>query len=210
MSAASIAEQLVERRFDMTFVPVLEAYVEEQIKAGTSDLDANLALLRFYQYSPSIAKVDVARKILTKALMALPQSDFMLCMYIVPPSVQADPSIVQLKSLADKLESCFFDKFWAEMASTKVDVPGFEDAVRGFIAGVISATFTLVTPEELGSYLKASGGDLDKLVAKYGWEKTAEGVKVPRNDKIQAAVGVKQEAVSFEHVAPIVVASGMQ
>ncbi len=30
-SAASIAEQLVERRFDMTFVPTLEAYVEEQV-----------------------------------------------------------------------------------------------------------------------------------------------------------------------------------
>uniref|UniRef100_A0A7S0Y1Q2 Eukaryotic translation initiation factor 3 subunit K n=2 Tax=Hemiselmis andersenii TaxID=464988 RepID=A0A7S0Y1Q2_HEMAN len=208
--STSIADQLVERRFDMTFVPVLEAYVEEQIKTGTSDLDANLALLRFYQYSPSIAKVDVARKILTKALMALPQSDFMLCMYIVPPSVQADPSIVQLKSLADKLESCFFDKFWAEMASAKIEVPGFEDAVRGFIAGVIAATFTLITPEELGSHLNASGGDLDKLVAKYGWEKTAEGVKIPRNDKNNATVGVKQEAVSFEHVAPIVVASGLQ
>ncbi len=34
-----------------------------QIKTGASDLDANLALLRFYQYSPSIAKVDVARKV---------------------------------------------------------------------------------------------------------------------------------------------------
>jgi len=34
-----------------------------QVKAGTLHLDANLALLRFYQYNPSTAKVEVARKV---------------------------------------------------------------------------------------------------------------------------------------------------
>jgi hypothetical protein len=63
VAQAQIAELLAERRFDLSIAPQLENYVTEQVKAGTCDLEANLALLRFYQYSPSIAKVPVVQKV---------------------------------------------------------------------------------------------------------------------------------------------------
>mmetsp|Transcript_39090 Transcript_39090/g.96213 ORF Transcript_39090/g.96213 Transcript_39090/m.96213 type:complete len:211 (-) Transcript_39090:146-778(-) len=208
MSQADIHEQLQERRFDPTFASTLEAYVEEQVKNGTTDLEANLALLRFYQYSPSTAKTDVTRKILIKALMALPATDFMLCMYIVPPSLQSDTGIAALKSLADKLESCFFAQFWKELSGSAVtEVPKFEETIRAFIVGVISSTYQLISTEELSSYVNLSGRDLDALVVKQGWEKEGDSVKIPRNEQNQAKIQIKQEGVSFEHVAPIVVAS---
>lgn len=141
--------------------------------------------------------------------MAMPATDFMLCMYIIPPSLESDPTISGIKLLADYLESCFFEKFWNELPKVKIDVPGFEDAIRTFIAGVITATFKLIEPAELQAYLNISGADIDKTVAKYGWEKTNEGIKIPRNESAQGTVRVKQEEVNFEHIAPIVVASAL-
>jgi translation initiation factor 3 subunit K len=49
-----------------------------------------------------------ALQILMKALMELPGTDFMLCMYLIPVTAQKDASIETLKTLADKLESCMF------------------------------------------------------------------------------------------------------
>jgi hypothetical protein len=63
VSAAQIAELLAERRFDPTIAPQLESYVNEQVKGGTHDLEANLALLRFYQYNPSTTQVPIVAKV---------------------------------------------------------------------------------------------------------------------------------------------------
>ena len=43
-----------------------------------------------------------------KALMKLPETDFMLCLYLLPVAVQKDAQIETLKSLWDKLETCQF------------------------------------------------------------------------------------------------------
>ncbi len=63
VTAAQIAELLAERRFDPTIAPQLESYVNEQVKGGTHDLEANLALLRFYQYNPSTTQVPIVAKV---------------------------------------------------------------------------------------------------------------------------------------------------
>jgi translation initiation factor 3 subunit K len=82
-------------------------------------------------------------QILIKALMALPDTDYMLCTYLIPVSIQSDPSIAALKSLADQLESCSFQKFWSEVSSSSAllsTVPGFDDAIRKFILSVVSVS----------------------------------------------------------------------
>ena len=76
-----------------------------------------------------------------KALMALPETDYMLCTYLIPVSIHSDASISTLKSLADQLESCSFQKFWSEAATCGPllsTVPGFEAAIRKFILDVVS------------------------------------------------------------------------
>ena len=75
--------------------------------------------------------------------MALPDTDYMLCTYLIPVSIQSDPSIAALKSLADQLESCSFQKFWSEVSSSSAllsTVPGFDDAIRKFILSVVSVS----------------------------------------------------------------------
>ena len=73
--------------------------------------------------------------------MALPDTDYMLCTYLIPVSIHSDASIATLKSLADQLESCSFQKFWSEAATCGPllsTVPGFEAAIRKFILDVVS------------------------------------------------------------------------
>lgn len=59
-----------------------------QVKSGTYDLDANLALLRHYNFAPEGAKMGVVAHILIKALMRLPEPDFSQLLHLVPERVQ--------------------------------------------------------------------------------------------------------------------------
>ena len=64
-----IADLLAERRFDPSIAPQLESYVDDQVKSGFNDLEANLALLRFYQYNPSTTKIPIVSKVYKNKLI---------------------------------------------------------------------------------------------------------------------------------------------
>ena len=66
----------------------------------------------------------------------------------------------------------------------------------------------MITKEELSSIVNMSGKALDDLLVSKGWSVNGDEVRVPPNDMNQASQKVKQEDVSFEHLAPIVVATG--
>lgn len=55
-----------------------------QIKQGTYSLDANLTLLRFFQFQPSSIDITVLAKVLLLSLAQLPASDFKICLHLVP------------------------------------------------------------------------------------------------------------------------------
>ena len=69
-------------------VPSLEEYVDKQIASKTFDLSTNLVLLRMYQFFPDRTNSTVLVKVLVKALMQLPGTDFTLCAYLVPQRFQ--------------------------------------------------------------------------------------------------------------------------
>jgi hypothetical protein len=58
---------------------ILEEHVKNQCRNGTSDLEANLAVLKLYQFNPDLAKEEIIGLILIKALMNLPRNDFVIC-----------------------------------------------------------------------------------------------------------------------------------
>lgn len=60
----------------------------QQISSRTFNLDANLALLRFYQFSPVSVRASVVAKVLVKAAMQLPAPDFKSCITLVPDRLQ--------------------------------------------------------------------------------------------------------------------------
>lgn len=89
--ASTIAALLEEKRYDAAILPQLEEYVHAQCKGGTYDLDCNLAVLKLYQFHPELSKTDIIAKILVKALMKLPATDYLLCTYLIPDSVVRAP-----------------------------------------------------------------------------------------------------------------------
>lgn len=57
----------------------MEKYVEIQVRENVYDLEANLAVLKLYQFDPQRFNLDITCQILLKALTNLPHTDFVLC-----------------------------------------------------------------------------------------------------------------------------------
>ena len=66
-------EQLVAvNRYNPDILPDLENYVNEQVSSETYSLDANLCLLRLYQFEPERMNTQIVARILVKALTTMP------------------------------------------------------------------------------------------------------------------------------------------
>ncbi|NWT33208.1 EIF3K factor, partial [Cardinalis cardinalis] len=66
-------------RYNPENLATLERYVETQAKENAYDLEANLAVLKLYQFNPAFFQTGVTAPILLKALTNLPHTDFTLC-----------------------------------------------------------------------------------------------------------------------------------
>jgi translation initiation factor 3 subunit K len=53
--------------------------VDYQSRENTYDLEANLAVLKLYQFNPQRYNSNITCQILLKALTNFPHTDFMLC-----------------------------------------------------------------------------------------------------------------------------------
>lgn len=83
LDEASGAALLEKSRYDPSILPQLEQYVTSQCTNATYDLDCNLATLKLYQFHPDKSNPTIIAKILVKALMNLPRTDYLLCTYLV-------------------------------------------------------------------------------------------------------------------------------
>lgn len=61
--------------------------------SGAYDRDANLALLRLYNFEPELVHVQTVANVLIMALMQLPEADFTMLLHLIPENIQA--SIVE-------------------------------------------------------------------------------------------------------------------
>ncbi len=73
-------------RYNPDNIPLLEEYVQHQIEEKKYNLDANLALLKLYQFNPNHFQTLVTAHVLLKALTNLPHSDFLLCKCLIDNS----------------------------------------------------------------------------------------------------------------------------
>jgi translation initiation factor 3 subunit K len=78
-----VSKLLQADRYSPEIIPQLEKYVQEQVAAKTYNLEANLALLKLYQFHSDKANVKVISQILIKALMNMPSTDFLLAAYLI-------------------------------------------------------------------------------------------------------------------------------
>jgi translation initiation factor 3 subunit K len=70
-------------RYSPEIIPQLEKFVQQQVDSKTYHLEANLALLKLYQFHSDKANVQIISRILIKALMNMPSTDFLLAAYLI-------------------------------------------------------------------------------------------------------------------------------
>ena len=187
LTPATVGPLLAASRYDPAILPQLEAYVEAQCASGSYDSEANMAALKLYQFHPEELKAPMVAKILVKALMNLPSTDFLSCTYLVPERVLDEAPISTLCAAANLLERCSFRQFWETLQPLRAEeclakTPGFDVAIRKFVL----ATFALTYQSVPTAHCKASLGlpddaALAALVKEQGWEMSGDLVKISLN-----------------------------
>ena len=86
-------------RYNPENIKTLEHYVELQAREKGYDLEANLALLKLYQFNPTYSNLQVVVQILLKSLTNLPHTDFVLCKCLLSQEVLEDPKVDFLYSI---------------------------------------------------------------------------------------------------------------
>nr|VDC73974.1 unnamed protein product [Brassica rapa] len=207
-------EQLVAvNPFNPEILPDLENYVNEQVTSQTYSLDANLCLLRLYQFEPERMNTHIVARILLKALMAMPAPDFSLCLFLIPERVQMEEQFKTLIVLSHYLETGRFQQFWDEAAKNRhilEAVPGFEQAIQAYASHLLSLSYQKVPRSVLAEAVNMDGASLDKFiehqVANSGWIVAKEdgSIVLPQNEfnhpELKKNTG---ENVSLEHIARI-------
>lgn len=202
-------QSLTPSRYDANNARALAAYVAYQLLNGIYDKDANLALLKLLQFNPDELTVEVVEKVLVKAMTALPDPDFNLCLCLLSQDILANPSIVALVDLRNDLESCRFARFWTRVGGLAIldECVGFHDSIRDFIATTLSNTFQVIGTRQLASYVDLQSADLFNFIEEYGWSVDGDSVKIPVDRDIVASAAkpvVQQEALKFEALAKII------
>jgi len=134
-------------RYNPGNVPALETSVNEQCTNDTYNLNANLALLKFYQFNPDACKVNVICKILLKAITRFPDSDLTLCVALLNEQIMDDENVKIIMALSDALETASILRVWPSLeacASLTADIKGFTDAIRRCIFSHSKLIFPLV------------------------------------------------------------------
>lgn len=208
---ASLEEEvgalLQTQRYDPVILPKLEAYVDHQVTSGRGhcDSDANLAVLKLYQFYPTRYRPDTVSKILIKALTTLPSTDFLTALYLVPDHHQVNEPLPVIAKLADLLETGAFVEFWeaAGMCRTLLEsVPGSLDAIRDFMLSVVRRTYRTIDVAVLRGLLDLPEARVREVCAENTWEVDNDGVvSIPVNEENQPRPPTGDEFLSFAMVA---------
>ncbi|KAI5320017.1 hypothetical protein L3X38_039725 [Prunus dulcis] len=174
--ALAVEQLLAVNPYNPDMLSDLENYVNEQVSSQTYNLDANLCLLRIYQFEPDRMSTQIVARILVKALMAMPSPDFGLCLFLIPERVQMEEQFKTLTVLSHYLETGRFSQFWDEASKNRhivEAVPGFEQAIQAYAIHVLSLTYQRVPRSVLAEAINIEGLSLDKFlehhVANNGW-----------------------------------------
>lgn len=125
-------------RYNPENIPILEEYVQYQIENRKYNLDANLALLKLYQFNPNHFQTLVTAHILLKALTNLPHADFVLCKCLIDNSKLEEEGLLhKIIDLSDLLERCQFREFWSLLRKEDKNYNDVVSSVNGFEDGIV-------------------------------------------------------------------------
>ncbi|KAK3093673.1 hypothetical protein FSP39_018794 [Pinctada imbricata] len=194
-------------RYNPENLATLEKYIAMQAQEGTYDLEANLAVLKLYQFNPMHFQTTVACQILLKALTNLPHTDFTLCKCLIDASKHDEEPTVQVLHLAELLETCQFREFWETMRNSPdltANIKGFDDSIRKFVCHVVAATYQTIPFESLKVLLGGVTDDaVQQWVNKYGWKAENDGNVFVVNQEENIKTKNITEKITFDSVAGI-------
>ncbi|XP_061398395.1 eukaryotic translation initiation factor 3 subunit K [Musca vetustissima] len=174
-------------RYNPDHLKTLEAYVEEQAKNNTYDLEANLAVLKLYQFNPHLLNYEITYTILLKCLTNLPHTDFVMAKCLLLPQQMKDETVQTIIELADILERTDFVLFWQRADVNKSlfrHISGFHDSIRKFVCHVIGITFQTIRRDLLKELLGGiEDSTLDKWVKQNGWKNQGHLVMIASQDE---------------------------
>ena len=156
-----------------------------QVESGAYSARANFGLLRLYQLYPGASRgsLEMVLLLLTKALTALPEPDFLQAVFLVSPRHMADARVRGLVELDALLQRADFAGFWAraaaspELRATLDRVPGFDETLRAFVVQVLARTYQTIELAELAAALGLAREEAQPYAAQRGWP-AAEGSRV--------------------------------
>ncbi|GAB0093259.1 Eukaryotic translation initiation factor 3 subunit K [Sergentomyia squamirostris] len=193
-------------RYNPEHLKVIENYVEDQARDNSYDLEANLAVLKLYQFNPHLLNLEITYLILLKALSNLPHTDFVLCKCLLLPAQTQDETIKEIMNLVDILEQCDFATFWARLKMCPDlfrKITGFHESIRKFVCHVVGITFQSIEKD----YLRRLLGDTDdhvvsQWIKKCGWKEQGHLVFICNQDENIKTKNIT-EKIEFENLAPL-------
>lgn len=200
-------------RYNPLHIDILTEYLDAQCKNNQYDLEANMAVLKLFQFNPTLFKSEVVERILLKALTNLPHPDFILCELLIDSTKLSAGNIPEIKTMHERLEMCKFKSFWTELEgqqSLYEGITGFKDSIRNYVCYVVGITYQNIQTCKLSSILGLSKpedqAELEGWLKKKSWKSGDDGyVKIAsQEDKIKT-INIT-EKIELEQVAHILAA----
>ncbi|XP_037072775.1 eukaryotic translation initiation factor 3 subunit K-like isoform X2 [Pollicipes pollicipes] len=197
------------QRYNPKNLVMFEQYVDRQCAENMYDLEANLAVLKLYQFNPSEYNPAITQRILLKAITNLPHTDIILCKCLLAPENMEEPEVQDILRLSTLLELCQFQAFWeiiVEQPSIIAGMTGFEDSIRRYACHVLNITYQRISKELVRSTLNVTASELNSWISKYGWTDEGSTVFIRTQDESVKTKNIR-EKVDFETVAGLMAAS---
>lgn len=194
-------------RYNPENLKILEQYVFAQASENTYDLEANLAVLKLYQFNPVHFQLPVVSVILLKALTNLPHSDYTMCKCLIDSLHLDEDPLRRIDALADMLEMCQFQQFWGHMidvADLTQSIAGFEESIRKFVCHVVGITYQRIRKSVLQELLGSiSVTEANKWISLNGWKDESDGYVCVANQEDNIKTKNITEKITFDGVAAI-------
>jgi len=209
LTQEEIQHQLQDmNRYNPDNQAMLEDYVTQQVRDGSYDLDANMALLKLYQFYPNSVRNEIILAVLLKGMMRLPEPDFVMYKSLLSSlnDPDMDKNVKRALEIHKLLEKCRFGKFWEELQAEHdmiIEFHGFEDAIREYICGVIGISFQRLSLENLKEFLGLTNtSDAIAWIERFGWSRDQGVVFVAsQEDKVKSKSIV--ERVNLSSLVPV-------
>lgn len=184
-------------------------YLKFQVEHGFYDGDANLNILKLYQFSPDLitrSSIDNVHLVLVKALMQLPNSDYVFCRAQLSQEMIDDILTKKIESVATLLETCQFPEFWNVIQEEKIfmEMAGFVEAARKFICHVVHLTYKNIEADFLMQLLgpMEDSSEFLQVLADNNWDLDGDSVFVGHKEEMVEQKEII-EKMPIEVVTPI-------